>query len=349
MKDEMTPKERRQALLKGQAVDRLPITVSHEIYSAKLVGLNYREAFNAPENVAEKEMNLYRTYGIDGISVSYTSVNFGIRHRSKIKSLQFSTASIDIPRLNKVEDWTELNPEHTEFKRDVAQKVNYEAIQIMQGQVGQEIDIVYSISAPFTMATGVVAAEQLLRAMFKQPDEVHGLMNFVTESIKRIIDKASSLGIKDFFIYDPVASGSLIGPKQYQKFSQPYTREIIDYIREKSEDSWVGMHICGNTTDRLDLIADTGIDAFSLDQKVNLLDAKQAIGDRITLMGNVDPVEIFLQGTPEQMDQAVKECYDQARDTPAGFILRSGCGIPYESPQENFDAYFEAAKKYSRL
>lgn len=349
MKDQMTPKERRQALLTGQDVDRLPITVSHEIYSAKLAGLNYREAFNSPENVAKKEMNLYHTYGIDGISVSYTSVNFGIRHRSKIKSPQFNTASIDIPRLSKIEEWAELNPEHTEFKRDIAQQVNYDAVQIMQDQVGKEIDIVYSFSAPFTMATGVIAAEQLLRSMFKKPDEVHQLMAFVTEFIKQLIDKASSLGIKDFFIYDPVASGSLIGPKQYKNFCAPYTTDIINYIRDKSEDSWVGMHICGNTTDRLEMLAATGIDAFSLDQKVNLSEVKQAIGESTTLMGNVDPIEVFLQGTPDLMDQAVKDCYEQAKDTPAGFILRSGCGVPYESPKENFDAYFEAAKKYSRL
>lgn len=348
MSDSMTPIERQNALNKGQEVDRLPITFSHESFAAKLIGLNYRQGFNTAESAARKEINLYHKYGIDGISVAYTSVNFGIRFRSKIKSPKDSPASVVDHRLERIDDLNQLDLTVLDFKRDISQQVNYEALEIMYNEVGDEINPTYSISAPFTIASGIIAAEKLLRAMRKQPEMMHQLMRFTTEAVKKILEPVRSFSNLSYFIYDPVASGSLISPKQYEEFCLPYTKEIVDYMKEKNDQIWVGMHICGDTTRSLDLIASTGIDGFSLDQKVDLAVASEKVGDKLTLLGNVDPIRIFLQGTPELMDEAVKDCYAKAYNNPKGFMLRSGCAVPYETPVEMVDAYMLSAKKYGK-
>lgn len=348
MSDSMTPIERFKALEKGQAVDRLPITFSHESFAAKLIGLNYRQGFNTAENAAKKEINLYQKYGIDGISVAYTSVNFGIRFRSKIKSPKDSPASVVEHRLDSIEAIDELDLSVLDFKRDISQQVNYGAIEIMLDQVGDEINPTYSISAPFTMASGVLPAEKLLRAMRKHPDKVHQLMRFITQAIKTILEPVQSFSTLSYFIYDPVASGSLISPKQYEEFCLPYTKEIVNFIKKKNPHTWVGMHICGDTTRSLELIASTGIDGFSLDQKVDLAVASEKVGDQLTLLGNVDPIRVFLQGTPDLMEDAVKDNYTKAYHNPKGFIIRSGCAVPYETPVEMVDAYVDSAKKYGQ-
>lgn len=348
MKDTMTPIERCQALKAGQPVDRLPITFSHESFAAKLAGMNYREGFNTAEKAAQKEIDLYRRFGVDGISVAYTSVNFGIRFRSKIKSPADSPASIQEHVLATIDDVGELDFDQIQFKRDISQQVNYQAIEIIHQEIGAEINCTYSISGPFTIASGVIAPEKLLRAMRKKPEKVHELLRFTTECLKSMIDSVADFSFLSFFIYDPVASGSLLSPKQYAEFVQPYTKAFIDHMRKDKADRWVGMHICGDTTHSLQLIADTGIDAFSLDQKVDLAVVKAAIGDRVTLMGNVDPISIFLQGDAAAMDNAVRECYAQAFDSPKGFIIRSGCAVPYEAPVAAVEAYMAAARKYGR-
>lgn len=348
MSDSMTPIERQEALENGQEVDRLPITFSHESFAAKLIGLNYRQGFNTAESAAKKEINLYRKYGIDGISVAYTSVNFGIRFRSKIKSPKDSPASVVEHRLETIDDLNQLDLSVLDFKRDISQQVNAGALDIMYEEVGDEINPTYSISAPFTMAAGILPAEKMLRAMRKQPDQVHQLMRFTTQAIKVILESTRHFPNLSYFIYDPVASGSLISPKQYAEFCLPYTKEIVDFMKRENPDTWVGMHICGDTTRSLDLIASTGIDGFSLDQKVDLAVASQKVGDKLTLLGNVDPIRVFLQGTPEMMDEAVKNCYAKAYQNPKGFMLRSGCAVPYETPVEMVDAYMESAKKYAK-
>jgi uroporphyrinogen decarboxylase len=62
-------------------------------------------------------------------------------------------------------------------------------------------------------------------------------------------------------------------------------------------------------------------------------------------MGNVSPSEIMLQGTPQQIRQAVRECVRKTHDNPKGFIVASGCSLPVETPFENIDAMLDAVRE----
>ena len=72
------------------------------------------------------------------------------------------------------------------------------------------------------------------------------------------------------------------------------------------------LHICGNVSDRLDLIADTGYDGVSLDSMVDLAYAKKEVGDRICLIGNVDVFKPLREGTPAEVVKKAEECIETA-------------------------------------
>jgi uroporphyrinogen decarboxylase len=57
-------------------------------------------------------------------------------------------------------------------------------------------------------------------------------------------------------------------------------------------------------------------------------------------MGNIDPVSLFKDGTPEQMRHAVHELLDKMRPYP-NFVLSSGCDTPPHTPMANIEAFFE--------
>lgn len=347
--DKMTPKERQMALKSGLEVDRLPITFSHEGYATKIAGMSYREGFNSPEKAAAKEIAVYNRFGVDGVSVSYTSINFAIRHRSKIQSPHDAPAALEEAALKKADQVDQLDLERTSFRRDVAQRTNRGALEILLDQVGDQVIPTYSISAPFTLASGVLAADQMLRATRKDPENLHKLLQFTVDSIKQIIDQVADLKELNYFLYDPVASGSLISPKIYRDFVVPYSKQVVDYIKALPHDHWVGMHICGNTSHSLELIAESGIDGFSLDQEVDLSLAKEKIGDRVTIIGNVDPVKVFLQGDEQAMRQAVRDNFLAAYDSPAGYMIRSGCQVPYATPIEQVDVFMDESIKQATL
>ena len=68
--------------------------------------------------------------------------------------------------------------------------------------------------------------------------------------------------------------------------------------------------------------------------------------DRAFLLGNVDPVNVFFNGTEEEMRRAVRRCYRKAWDNPCGFMLAPGCGTAYGTPVENALIYMDEVFGY---
>lgn len=92
-------------------------------------------------------------------------------------------------------------------------------------------------------------------------------------------------------------------------------------------------------------MADTGADCLSLDNEVDLAVAKEKVGARVRLMGNVRPSEVMLQGTPEDVRRAVHACVVAALDSPRGHVVASGCSLATETPFANIDAMMSAVRE----
>ncbi len=331
MTDHMTPLERRQALYQKQAVDRLPVTLFHPEFAAKLAGMSYHESHHTAEALAHREITIYEKMGVDEVSLMY--VNLPKTSQTLIRSLD----EID-----------QLSLDDYRFDKDPRQQINDQALQLIHKDIGHEAVISYGMVAPFTLAQGIIPIKALMKGLIKSSDRVHQLLQFCTDFLIYLTDQLAPYPFLEIFLYDPVASGSLVSAKTYEKFCLPYTQQVVDHI--KAHYPWrVNMHICGDTSDRLDLFVQSHIDGFSLDQKVDLAFAKEKVGQDLTLMGNVDPVGILLQASPDAIEKAVQDCFEKAQDSPQSFILRSGCGVPYRTPIENIQAYVEAGKKYGRL
>ena len=117
----------------------------------------------------------------------------------------------------------------------------------------------------------------------------------------------------------------------------------MDFIHSRGRA--VTLHICGKTQPIWEAMADTGADCLSLDNAADLRAARETVGERVRLMGNVPPSEIMLQGTPEEVRTAVRDCVQKAHDNPKGLIVASGCSLPVETPFENIDAMLDAVRE----
>jgi len=171
-------------------------------------------------------------------------------------------------------------------------------------------------------------------------------MEFTTEALLQLTKPFLELGLS-LSISDPVASGSLLRKKHFDEFVVPYTRRFIEGCKALGPICVTG-HICGDTTAILEGMVECGYDVVSLDNAVDLRIAKQRVGDRVHLLGNVDPVNILRSGSPDDVRRNVGECFAKAWDNPKGYTIGTGCDTPLFTPMENSLAFMEAARKCSR-
>ena len=75
---------------------------------------------------------------------------------------------------------------------------------------------------------------------------------------------------------------------------------------------------------------------------------KEAYGDKISISGNVIPVDVLRNGTIEEIAANVKRCITEAADNPCGYNLCPGCTTPVGTSKENMIAFMNAAAIYGR-
>jgi uroporphyrinogen decarboxylase len=107
------------------------------------------------------------------------------------------------------------------------------------------------------------------------------------------------------------------------------------------------LHICGNTTDKIDLLVATGAECVSIDHKVDIGKVKPVFSGKACLAGNVNPVKVLDQGTAQDVEAASFACLDAAA-AGGGFMLMPGCDIPPTVPVENVQTFIQAPLKWQQ-
>lgn len=185
-------------------------------------------------------------------------------------------------------------------------------------------------------------AEEAYKDLIRKPDELSELMDIATDSLIVWAAALVEAGADIIYISDPTSSGDVISRKNFKEFVFPFLRRQVRATKRMGVP--VILHICGDTNDRIDLMADTGVDAISIEAKVDLAYAKKLVGNKVCIIGNVSPLT-FLEGTARQVEEETKKCISKAAEG-GGYILAPGCVVPPDSPIKNLWAYINTGKKF---
>lgn len=343
--DQMTPNERLTAFMTGKPMDRLlaiPVACS---MSGLALGMTHKEKRSSAENEALAQIACYERFGNDLMVVEYGLHGVGAALGSEMSDPEDSVPAILSYALEDLNDVHTLDMSRLELKNDKAFQLHLEAAEIITQKIGHEVSTGVLISGPFTAAASIYKTENLLRATRKNPEQLHKLINFCNEGLKIICREFIKKGCL-ILLCDPIASGTILNKKQYQEFVLPYTIELMKDIHEAN--GMVCYHICGDTTAIVEEMVKSGCDMMSIDNRVDLEYTKNKVGNKVPILGNVDPVETLILGTPEDVDNAVKACIQKAYDSPCGYILASGCDLSGGVPLENLDQFMTSARKYGK-
>ena len=214
-----------------------------------------------------------------------------------------------------------------------------EVIKKLREKVGPHVAIFGYAEVPFMVAGELRGLTNFFLDIGLNPKAVTELVDFCfkpcLESAKVIADAGADI----LWFPLPIASANCISRNHYLQFVTDSNRKFYSTLSEFG--CKVVVHTCGKWHDRLDLVVDEGMDGLHL-AETDLADFKQKFGDKMTMLGQVHPVDIMLNGTAEQAyDESVKDIKRAAKG--GGFLLSADCGIPRETPPENMYAMVRAA------
>jgi len=203
-----------------------------------------------------------------------------------------------------------------------------EAISLLAASQRDVQPVNVKVTGPFTIACAVFGAERVLLATIEEPDAVKRVLEQMTQVGIALSRAAVEAGADTVTLSDPVASGDLLGAGQYEEFARPYEAKVFAAIKDVPS----ALHICGYTKDLMPHVRDTGALAFSFEEKVQVKDAKPALGD-VLAIGNVAPVRALLNGSPDDVLREANQCFEDGID-----LLSSGCAVPPLTNLENLRA-----------
>jgi uroporphyrinogen decarboxylase len=339
----MSSRERTVAALTGKPYDRIPVNLLISDHAARVIGVTVGEYNKSAQLLAKGQIAAWRAYGADMVNTGPGLAGIPEAIGSTI-AFPDSTPFVAGFAVKQESDLDRLKVPDPE--KDGRLPLFLEAGSIVVREVGDQVPVSMTTSGPFTTAANIRGTETFLRDLHKNPEFAHRLLRLATESIVRFAEKAIQIGVRPG-LADPVSSGTLISQRQFRTFALPYIRETVERIAAFAG-APPSLHICGNTTKIWGDMADTGAGILSLDDMIDIGEAKTAVGNRVALLGNIRPTEVMFLGGPDDVRQNVRECLSKGWDTPKGYILGLGCGLPIDTPPENIHALVQAARDYGQ-
>jgi uroporphyrinogen decarboxylase len=146
--------------------------------------------------------------------------------------------------------------------------------------------------------------------------------------------------VESIFILDDIVG--FINEEHYLEYAHPYLKRICDAFPA----DWIKIYHNDAEVDAcLDYLPDAGFHVLNWGKQKDIREVKQRVGHRMCLMGNVNPLEIGVRGTPDEVKDATLDVLEGARGE--GIILSVGGGTSPGMPRENILAMQEALEEFN--
>jgi uroporphyrinogen decarboxylase len=343
----MTSRERVLATLERRPTDGVPVGPMMLDLGAAVIDAPIGLFCSDPEVMARGQLALHEQVGQDVIFVGcdnyYIAEGFGCVTELPVDE----TPHLVRPPLERIGDVDALRvPDPLTEGR---MPVMLEATRLVRKAVGDEVAIRTPGTGPFALASYFVGTQDFLIeiGMAKagmpgsDPQAIHRALDLAADALIAFGRACVDAGADLLHCGDSLASCDVISPADYEEWAFPYERKVLQAGKETGAKTL--LHICGDSSKVLHLYAETGADVIEVDHKVDLALARRLVGERACLIGNVDPVTVLLQGTPELVRTASQRCLDAAPG--GGYVLGSGCVVPRITPLENVRAMVQTARE----
>lgn len=332
-----------------EKLDRIPMAmIIDSPWIPGYLGIKHMDYFLDPELWFQSNLKIHEEYK-DIIFVPSWWMEYGMAAEpsalgAKIKFWQDNTPS-EYHTLYNIEDMDKF-PEY-EVECDAFMALTLHRIRMQKQRIfdhGYTLPIATS-RGPLCTAGFVRSTTDLMIDLVEKPEWAHKLINLCTNLIIDWLKaqvKAMGPSVEGIFILDDIVG--FINEEHYKEFAHPYLKRICDAFPK----DWVKIYHNDAEVDAcLDHLPDVGFNVLNWGKQTDIAEVKQRVGDRMCLMGNVNPLEIGVRGTPQEVREATLEVLEKSEGT--GIILSVGGGTSPGMPRENILAMQEALAEFNKV
>ncbi len=332
--------ERLLGMMKGEAVDQVPLMPITMMFAADLAGIPYGEYAADYRKLVDAQLKTAERFQFDYVSCISDPAREATDCGANVQFYDDQPPAIDETRALLADKTTLVGLKAPDPLGGGRMHDRVQAVELFKERVGGQLLIEGWIEGPCAEAADLRGINSLMIDFFDDPPFVRDLFEFIVDMelafAKAQIDAgADVLGMGD-------AAASLVGPQIYEEFVLPYERRMIEGIHEMG--GRVRLHICGNTSKSLEAIGTLQADLVDLDFMVPVAAARAAMGPDQVFTGNIDPVAVVRNGTPEGVTAAIAQCHEEGG---SNYVVAAGCEIPRDAPHENVTALTDYARSHT--
>jgi MtaA/CmuA family methyltransferase len=327
----MNSRERVLNHLDGLQVDRLPLMPITMMFAADLAGARYRDYCTDYRVLADAQIRTADQFDFDYVNTMSDPAREAADCGAAVEYFENTPVALleDQALLTDKTRLARLTPPDPLGGGRMHNGVK--AVQLLKQRVGNDKIVEGWIEGPCAEGADLRGINALMLDFYDDPAFVRDLFEFVVDLELRFAQAQIQAGIDLIGVGD--AAASLVGPRIYQEFVWPYEKNLVDGLHALG--TRVRLHVCGNTRFCLEDFRRLGCEIVDLDSLAPLDQARRAMGPDQVLLGNINPVTILRDGSPDIVREAVAECHRQAGHR---YIVGAGCEVPRDTPHGNLQA-----------
>lgn len=226
----------------------------------------------------------------------------------------------------------------------------FDAVSSIRKALDGRVPLIGFSGSPWTLATYMVEGKggtdflTTKKMAYARPDLLHHILETTAQTVIQYLNAQIMAGAQAVMIFD--SWGGTLSHNAYTEFSLDYMQKIVNGLIKTNDGRKVpSIVFTKGGALWLEAQAEIGADALGLDWTVDIGSARQRVGDKVALQGNLDPA--ILLSTPEAIEKEVASVL-ASYGKGSGHVFNLGHGITQWTPPENAAAMLEAVRKHSQ-
>ncbi len=224
-----------------------------------------------------------------------------------------------------------------------------DAVRLIRRELAGKVPLIGFAGSPWTLACYMIEGQggtdfaRIKTMMYNEPRVLEQLLQLLAEAVRDYLNAQIAAGAQAVQIFD--TWGGVLSADAYALFSLTYLREIIAGLKREHEGRRVPVILFTKGGGQwLEALADTGCDALSLDWTTGLGDARERVGARVALQGNLDPAVLYAK--PAAIRREVAHLLGEyGRGT--GHVFNLGHGIAPDVEPDQLAVCLNAVRELS--